>query len=127
MLFQVDPEKDEGFFGWIVTSFSLAGMVFSPIFGVLSNCLGKCKNLIIICSFLLALGSILYAYTEEIPAQGGYYILFVRALLGISNGMSCVCKGSVCSFCFDYACRFTHTHTHTYTHTHTHTHTLGCH
>ena len=82
----MDPEKGEDFLGWIVTSFSLAAMIFSPIFGALSNFMGKCKNLIIFSSCLLAIGSILYAFTEDMPVQRGYYIIFTRAVLGASNG-----------------------------------------
>lgn len=60
--------RDElGLYGFVVAADALAQMIFSPIFGILSDKLGQIRIVSMICAGTFTIGNVMYAMASLVP------------------------------------------------------------
>ena len=80
-------------YGYVVAADAFAQMIFSPIFGYISDNLGSIRIVSLTCSVIFSLGHLCYSSIALIPKSVGsviqarfYAIIVARFLVGIGTG-----------------------------------------
>uniref|UniRef100_A0A915D1K5 Major facilitator superfamily (MFS) profile domain-containing protein n=1 Tax=Ditylenchus dipsaci TaxID=166011 RepID=A0A915D1K5_9BILA len=77
------PSTTESFFGIVISAYSLAQIIASPLLGYWSNCIRQLKAPLMFCAAFMFVGNIMYFVVEIFPSHHKYYLLFARFITGI--------------------------------------------
>ena len=92
--FQLDSDvRDElGLYGFVVAADALAQMIFSPIFGILSDKLGQIRIVSMICAGTFTIGNVMYALASLVPQDLWgihiprlWFVLATRFIVGMGT------------------------------------------
>ena len=89
--------RDElGLYGFVVAADALAQMIFSPIFGVVSDRLGQIRIVSLVCAATFTIGNVMYALASLVPQDLWgihiprlWFVLATRFIVGVGT-----CKDS---------------------------------
>ncbi|KAL3073170.1 hypothetical protein niasHT_035446 [Heterodera trifolii] len=79
-----DKTVSEGFFGVVITMYSVSQIIASPLLGIWSNQIGKLKPPLILCNLTMFVGNLIYFLIELFPPEHTRYLMLVsRFIVGI--------------------------------------------
>jgi MFS family permease len=94
-------------YGLVVASDAFAQMIFSPIFGVMSDKLGQVRSVGLICATIFSVGNVMYSLVSLVPEEAAglhmprlWFLLFTRFVVGIGTCKSFAKQCNVCQSCF---------------------------
>ena len=91
----LNSDVDKGFYGWVVTAFSIGQFFSAPLFGLWFH-YRNAREVFIFSIFLSTLANILYAYAYLFPSTVALYvILFTRLLIGFAFGVASVMRAFI--------------------------------
>lgn len=94
LCFKLDSDvRDElGLYGFVVAADALAQMLFSPIFGILSDKLGQIRIVSMICAATFTIGNVMYAMASLVPQELWgihiprlWFVLATRFIVGMGT------------------------------------------
>ena len=75
-------------YGWVVSINPLGQLIFSPVFGWISNRMGSIRVVCLISSVCYTLGNIMYSILSVFPESSRYGLLmFCRFMIGMASGI----------------------------------------
>ena len=74
-------------YGWVVSINPLGQLIFSPVFGWISNRMGSIRVVCLISSVAYTFGNVLYSILSVFPESSRYgLLLFCRFMIGMASG-----------------------------------------
>lgn len=82
----MDSTISEIYFSVVISTFSIAQIFASPLFGYWSNTIKNIKIPLISCLLFGVIGNLIYLFVEIIPFNSINTIIFARFITGIGSG-----------------------------------------